>query len=638
MSGLDELGDLDAVHQDRTGRGVEFSTEEARLLDELLASADIGSPMPPLVRPSIQITDIEAASQYVDDEAQSPRVGAEARSPYASIDMPEGERQTPLAPQEDRLEIADPSSLTSAGPPAPLAPASDSTVSNEKAVSGAPVVARRDWIGESAGAPFEHAEHPNDAVELEESDLAEAVSQDEMSISATVFDSERAISRLEEPLEPTTDSPTPTEQSASSGPVVARRDWTGIQAESSIDEVEDEPPQLEQATPRNAYSTETSDDDATAATTLTKENKTGESESPTLSWVGAVSFADAGKEVPDESAELADQHLGAWSKFAPEHNEMAPGEELVDADESSVEEPSPFAVLASPAADGAQGREGHGAEAMTEKGNDASKEVETQEGEPEITTSSIPKEPEQHEAARASFAPEVALWLDIGPKNHAADAETSTETETPVPAASVKAVNSPASSPAPKAFSPTESMTYVGSRPKRRTRSVLVAALVVLVLIAALGAGFVALKQNTSTSQWRQRDNNEVALNQSLTTRDSVLATTLVADHTQVTSLDAKTAKLNGQVASLQAQLAAKDKTLGRSVIGRLTSEAATVSTGISTCGADMSSLRTEINSDLLNPRSKDPHLRTNTQAADGACAAALQDSLRLQSALRGAQ
>ena len=49
MSDLDELGELDALHKDRTGRGIEFSAEEARLLDELLASADIGSPIPPPV-------------------------------------------------------------------------------------------------------------------------------------------------------------------------------------------------------------------------------------------------------------------------------------------------------------------------------------------------------------------------------------------------------------------------------------------------------------------------------------------------------------------------------------------------------------------------------------------------------------
>jgi hypothetical protein len=105
-----------------------------------------------------------------------------------------------------------------------------------------------------------------------------------------------------------------------------------------------------------------------------------------------------------------------------------------------------------------------------------------------------------------------------------------------------------------------------------------------------------------------------------------------------VTSLDAQSAKLNGQIASLQAQLTAKEKTLGKSVIGQLTSEAATVSTGISTCAADISSLRTEINNDLANTRSKDPHLQPNTQAADGACAAAQRDNLQLQSTLRGAQ
>lgn len=46
MSDVDERGKLDALQQAETGRGLEFDAEEARLLDELLASADLTSPTP----------------------------------------------------------------------------------------------------------------------------------------------------------------------------------------------------------------------------------------------------------------------------------------------------------------------------------------------------------------------------------------------------------------------------------------------------------------------------------------------------------------------------------------------------------------------------------------------------------------
>jgi hypothetical protein len=168
------------------------------------------------------------------------------------------------------------------------------------------------------------------------------------------------------------------------------------------------------------------------------------------------------------------------------------------------------------------------------------------------------------------------------------------------------------------------------------------AVLVVVLLVAALGAGFVALRQSKSTTQWRQRDYNEVVLNRGLSTRDRVLSKVLASDHSAVTSLHAQTSKLSGQVASLQAQLSAvtkaKEKTLGKNVLARLTNEAGTGSKAMAACVGDTSALMSEINSDLSKPGYKDPHLQPNTQTTNSACATARRDNLQLQSTLRGAQ
>jgi len=232
-----------------------------------------------------------------------------------------------------------------------------------------------------------------------------------------------------------------------------------------------------------------------------------------------------------------------------------------------------------------------------------------------------------------------------------ADAQESAEKTVPLQPAAQAAIG-PRSQPAATsqapatqavgAFSLSEPMTYAGSRPRRRARSVLVTVLVVVVFAAALGAGFMAYKQNKSTTQWRQRANSAVILNRGLTIRDSVLSKQLLSDHAAVASLDTRTTNLTRQVTSLQAQLSAISKakaaTLAKSEFGRLQSEAGTVTSALSTCAGDTSSLTAEVSNDLTHPSYKDPHLQPNTQAAEGACSTARQDSLQLQSTLRGAQ
>jgi hypothetical protein len=51
-----------------------------------------------------------------------------------------------------------------------------------------------------------------------------------------------------------------------------------------------------------------------------------------------------------------------------------------------------------------------------------------------------------------------------------------------------------------------------------------------------------------------------------------------------------------------------------------------------------MNSLRSEINRDISNLRSPDPHLQPNTQNTDAWCATARQDNQQLQSTLSKAR
>jgi hypothetical protein len=155
-------------------------------------------------------------------------------------------------------------------------------------------------------------------------------------------------------------------------------------------------------------------------------------------------------------------------------------------------------------------------------------------------------------------------------------------------------------------------------------------------LLAALGTGFVALRQNTAAGQWRQRDRNAVALNRTLSTRNDELSRDLVSAHAAVVSLNSQTSKLSGQVKSLQIQLSsaasANGKVLARTaLLTQLTKEAGTVSSELSMCAGDMNSLQTEIANDLSNLSHKDPLLQSNTRTASQVCASAQLGNQQLQ-------
>ncbi len=72
MINADKLGKLDARYRAGTRSDTEFAAEEAKLLDELLAAADLSSPTVPEVRPDDQAIDAETASAETTWQAPAP--------------------------------------------------------------------------------------------------------------------------------------------------------------------------------------------------------------------------------------------------------------------------------------------------------------------------------------------------------------------------------------------------------------------------------------------------------------------------------------------------------------------------------------------------------------------------------------
>jgi hypothetical protein len=203
---------------------------------------------------------------------------------------------------------------------------------------------------------------------------------------------------------------------------------------------------------------------------------------------------------------------------------------------------------------------------------------------------------------------------------------------------------SPTAYRAPTSASPgfTDTTMMLGETKKSRRRlRVLVATLAAVFFVATLGTGFVALKQSKAAGQWRQHDQSEVALDHALLTRNDALSTELVLAHSTVASLHSQTSEMNGQIKSLQVQLSSvtngKAKLVNWSaLLTQLTKEAGTVSNELSMCVGETNSLQTEIGKDLSNPSHKDPLLQSNTRTTSQVCATAQQGNRKLQSTLRG--
>jgi hypothetical protein len=358
--------------------------------------------------------------------------------------------------------------------------------------------------------------------------------------------------------------------------------------------------------------------------------------------------SDAGSPPDQEQAEAApaaeqptEEWVPAWPGAYSAPTAAAPFTDTTTGEDvEAVEAGEPEATLQA----GTEGdTEPAGEEAKLEEtpaGEEAKQLEETPAGE-EAKLEEPPAVVELDSPGTAEVRP-VEETSDTGTTPDQEPAEPAPAAERPgEEAATVEEAASSAPASAVAAFSDTT--TTLGETRKSRRRSpALVAILAAVFLVAALGAGFVAVKQTTATRQWRQRDRNEVALNRGLSAREGVLSNDLASTHATITFLNSQTSKLNGQVKSLQTQLsavaAANRKALNHNgLLTQLTNQAGTVSNELAMCVGDVSSLRTEIDSDLSKPSYKDARLQPNMHIANQVCATARQDGQQLQSALRGA-
>ena len=177
---------------------------------------------------------------------------------------------------------------------------------------------------------------------------------------------------------------------------------------------------------------------------------------------------------------------------------------------------------------------------------------------------------------------------------------------------------------------------HLPERPRLRlgVPTSVVGILALVLLIATLCTGFIALKQNTAAGQWRRHDHSEMTVN-------SALSADLASAHTTIVFVNSEATRLQGQVRSLQAQLSSAEnakKTLSRGpLLTQLTSESRTVSNELATCVDDTSSLQNEVDNDVSNPSHKDALLEPNTHTASQVCSIVEQDNQRLQLTLRRA-
>jgi len=769
MSDVDELGKLDAAHQGGTGRDTEFAAEQAKLLDEILASADLGSPATPAVRSIDQTGDAELSHD-------------EGRAALASAPSQPQEH----VPQEEVLPVSPPSyeASTSAAAAFTITPLNEDDEAVEPDAGHQPETTGRDAgpAGEEAtrldeipaaadlGSPgtpeagtaddTSDAEAPHGQGQAEMGSTPElprdqAVTVWPSAYSAPAYgapaysapayggpaygtpaDSGPTYGAPTSAVAAFTDATTPGKNDEAGELDTARQAATGSDAESAAEDatqIEETPSLADLTSPGTAEDRsfdETSDAEAphdegraeikpapeepqqqvattwpsaygaltsaiaalTDTTTPSKDDEAGEpeAEAPLQAETGGDAESSA-----DEETEL-EKTPAAAELASPETPEARPVDETSDAegpdDEGQFEtgpapeEPQEEPVTAWPGAYSAPTYSAPTYSTPTYSAptystptysaptystptatvasftDGAMPSKDGEAGEPEAPLKAETGSETESAAEEATQVEETPVGADLAspgtPEDRSVDETSSAEepddeghsepAPPPGPAQEEAVTMSPAaySEPAgaPAAF--TNTTMPVGetreSRRRSRVSPAILAVLAAVFLLAALGTGFLAVKQASTARQWRQRDRNEVALNRGLSARDSVLAKDLASTQAAITSLNSRTSKLNGQVKSLQAQLSAvasaNRKALNHNgLLGQLTNQASTVSNELSTCVGDMSSLQTEINNDLSKPSYKDPHLQSNTHSADQVCTTARQESQQLQSTLSGA-
>jgi len=635
---IDALGKADELRPAGTPRGNEFAAEEARLLDELLASADLGSPDAPEVRPVHQLTDGEALDGQWQATLRS--------SPEQSLD----ETTTTAPPVTYGAPSPDPGLAETAMGAANIEGDHLASLQQNEVgrVSEHPPEFDSEMV--AADAPELAVEEaiqpdvPSIAVDLGWLDRLEGKSSHLRASATTLIDLEQTTPEADPEPHSADALQRPRDEIAELSPhLYSEMAETATDFESTDmtdwdDYVEardfDAPPEEGIAEPTELAAEEAAELVADAPVELAAED----AEPIELAAEEAAApveevAAEEAVESAEEAAELvADAPVELAAEEAAEPVEELAAEEAAepveDAAELTADAPVELAAeeTAQPAAE-------QPAELPT-------REISMRTTEPvEETTSTDPALP-------ATEAPTANLAARLGSVETVRDAEQATVAAAPEQSAeraAVRLVTTAASRQAALASDPAfrNTPSYIETGKLRRrprvSRAFLTAAAAVF-FIATLGAGFLAMKQTQSTNQWRQRDQQELALSLSLSTHGGVLSKNLVAAQAAIASLDARASGLNQQVRSLQSQLAAakqaKAKPLSSGLVGKLTKEAGSLSNGMAMCVNDMNSLRNEINHDVANSRYPDPHLQPNTQNTDGWCATARQESQLLQSTL----
>jgi hypothetical protein len=165
--------------------------------------------------------------------------------------------------------------------------------------------------------------------------------------------------------------------------------------------------------------------------------------------------------------------------------------------------------------------------------------------------------------------------------------------------------------------------------------------LAVALFVGMVGAGVVAVRQNSTAGQWRRLDESAVSSNR-LLSRNLLSANQAVTTaDASIRSLNSHVTRLNGQIGGLQNQLSAvanaKEKALDQNaLLTRLTNAAGVVSNNLSACVSDMDSLLNEIDTDLASLSYNDPNLQSNANIASENCSTAQQENEKLQAILSG--
>ena len=635
---IDALGKADELRPAGTPRGNEFAAEEARLLDELLASADLGSPDAPEVRPVHQLTDGEALDgQWQATLRSSPEQSQDETTTtappvtYGAPSPDPGLAETAMGAANIEGDHLASLQQNEVGRVSEHPPEFDS----EMVAADAPELAVEEAI---------QPDVPSIAVDLGWLDRLEGKSSHLRASATTLIDLEQTTPEADPEPHSADALQRPRDEVAELSPhLYSEMAETATDFESTDmtdwdDYVEardfDAPPEEGIADPTELAAEEAAELVADAPVELAAED----AEPIELAAEEAAApveevAAEEAVESAEEAAELvADAPVELAAEEAAEPVEELAAEEAAepveDAAELTADAPVELAAeeTAQPAAE-------QPAELPT-------REISMRTTEPvEETTSTDPALP-------ATEAPTANLAARLGSVETVRDAEQATVAAAPEQSAeraAVRLVTTAASRQAALASDPAfrNTPSYIETGKLRRrprvSRAFLTAAAAVF-FIATLGAGFLAMKQTQSTNQWRQRDQQELALSLSLSTHGGVLSKNLVAAQAAIASLDARASGLNQQVRSLQSQLAAakqaKAKPLSSGLVGKLTKEAGSLSNGMAMCVNDMNSLRNEINHDVANSRYPDPHLQPNTQNTDGWCATARQESQLLQSTL----